>query len=132
MSYTQLRHLRDYLTVIHDHFKGLYNPGSGEPFAMEIEFKITSEDVLAIKQARPWVFGETPLTTTTTTTTTTNNHHDHDHDYDNYDGRRRRWRVWACAGGPQIQRWLPHDAGCCGERAGWGWRRGAGVGCASR
>ncbi len=57
MSYTQMRQLRDYLTVIHDHFAGLYNPGPGEPFAMEIEFKITSEDILAIKQARPWVFG---------------------------------------------------------------------------
>ncbi len=56
MSDVQLTQLRDYLTTIHDHFEGLYNPGSGEPFAMEIEFKITSEDVLAIKQARPWVF----------------------------------------------------------------------------
>ena len=45
------------LEVIHDHFKGLYNPGADEPFAMEIEFKITSDDILAIKQARPWVFG---------------------------------------------------------------------------
>ena len=56
MSYTQLRQLRDYLRVIHDHFHGLYNPAAGEPFAMEIEFKITSDDILAIKQARPWVF----------------------------------------------------------------------------
>ncbi len=56
MSYTQLRQLRDHLTVIHDHFKALYNPAAGEPFAMEIEFKITSDNVLAIKQARPWVF----------------------------------------------------------------------------
>ena len=57
MSNNQLDQLRRHLTTIHDHFAGLYNPGPGEPFAMEIEFKITSEDILAIKQARPWVFG---------------------------------------------------------------------------
>ena len=56
MSADQLRQVRDHLTVIHDHFKGLYNPAPGEPFAMEIEFKITSDNILAIKQARPWVF----------------------------------------------------------------------------
>ena len=56
MSDAQLTQLREHLTVIHDHFEGLYNPGPDEPFAMEIEFKITSEDILAIKQARPWVF----------------------------------------------------------------------------
>ena len=52
----QLTQLRRHLEVIHEDFKELYNPGSGEPFAMEIEFKITSENILAIKQARPWVF----------------------------------------------------------------------------
>ena len=56
MSNAQLNQLADRLTVIHDHFKALYNPAPDEPFAMEIEFKITSEDILAIKQARPWVF----------------------------------------------------------------------------
>ena len=56
MSDAQLAQLRDHLEVIHDHFAGLYNPGHGEPFAMEIEFKITSDNILAIKQARPWVF----------------------------------------------------------------------------
>ena len=56
MSADQLRQLRQHLEVIHDHFKGLYNPAAGDPFAMEIEFKITSENILAIKQARPWVF----------------------------------------------------------------------------
>ena len=59
MSDAQLTQLRDHLTTIHDHFEGLYNPGPGEPFAMEIEFKITSKNVLAIKQARPWVFSST-------------------------------------------------------------------------
>ena len=58
MSDAQLTQLREHLTVIHDHFEGLYNPADGEPFAMEIEFKITSENILAIKQARPWVFGD--------------------------------------------------------------------------
>ena len=56
MSADQLRQLRQHLEVIHDHFKGLYNPAAGDPFAMEIEFKITSENILAIKQARLWVF----------------------------------------------------------------------------
>ena len=71
MSRDQLGQLRQRLTTIHDNFKDLYNPGPDELFAMEIEFKITSDNVLAIKQARPWVFGETALTTTTTTTTAT-------------------------------------------------------------
>ena len=56
MSFGQLHDLRQHLTVIHDHFERLYNLAPGEPFAMEIEFKITSENILAIKQARPWVF----------------------------------------------------------------------------
>ena len=56
MSDDQLRQLRAHLEVIHDHFAGLYNPAPDDPFAMEIEFKITSENVLAIKQARPWIF----------------------------------------------------------------------------
>ena len=56
MSDAQLTQLREHLTTIHDHFERLYNPGPNEPFAMEIEFKITSDNVLAIKQARPWVF----------------------------------------------------------------------------
>ena len=58
MSDVQIGQLAQHLTTIHEHFKGLYEPGSGEPLAMEIEFKITSEDVLAIKQARPWVFSD--------------------------------------------------------------------------
>ena len=48
--------LRRYLEVIHEKFEELYCVEAGERFAMEIEFKITSEDILAIKQARPWVF----------------------------------------------------------------------------
>ncbi|WP_419927282.1 cadherin-like beta sandwich domain-containing protein [Candidatus Poriferisocius sp.] len=60
----QLRQLGGHLEVIHDHFKALYDPAPGEPFAMEIEFKITSSNILAIKQARPWVFSLTNQTAT--------------------------------------------------------------------
>ena len=56
MSDVQLEQLRRHLQTIHEGFKDLYDPAADERFAMEIEFKITSEDVLAIKQARPWVF----------------------------------------------------------------------------
>ena len=56
MSEAQLDQLRRHLEAIHDEFEELYKPCYGEPFAMEIEFKITSENILAIKQARPWVF----------------------------------------------------------------------------
>ena len=56
MTGAQIEQLRTHLAVVHDHFRGLYGVTDGEQFAMEIEFKITSADVLAIKQARPWVF----------------------------------------------------------------------------
>ena len=56
MSDSQVNQLRRHLKAVQERFEGLYNPGSGEEFAMEIEFKITSDNVLAIKQARPWVF----------------------------------------------------------------------------
>ena len=56
LSGDQLSQLRRHLEVIHEHFEDLYEPAPGKPFAMEIEFKITSENILAIKQARPWVF----------------------------------------------------------------------------
>ena len=58
MSDEQLSQLGRHLEVIHDHFERLYDPAPGARFAMEIEFKITSENILAIKQARPWVFGD--------------------------------------------------------------------------
>ena len=62
MSWAEMSRLHKRLEVIHDHFAGLYNPAADEPFAMEIEFKITSENKLAIKQARPWVFGDSAVT----------------------------------------------------------------------
>ena len=58
----QLLQLGGHLEVIHDHFKALYDPAPGEPFAIEIEFKITSSGILAIKQARPWVFSNQTAT----------------------------------------------------------------------
>ena len=58
MSDAQMDQLRSSLRVIHEKFEDLYAVESSEPFAIEIEFKITSDNILAIKQARPWVFGE--------------------------------------------------------------------------
>ena len=65
MSDAQLVQLAQHLTTIHDRFEALYDPATGEPFAIEIEFKITAEDILAIKQARPWIFSDATTTTTT-------------------------------------------------------------------
>ena len=56
MSHDHLRQLGLSLAAIHKRFAELYGIGPGDQFAMEIEFKITSGNVLAIKQARPWVF----------------------------------------------------------------------------
>jgi hypothetical protein len=50
-----LNQMRDYLTVIHDEFAILYDAVDNKTFAMEIEYKITSDSQLLIKQARPWV-----------------------------------------------------------------------------
>ena len=56
MNGDQMTQLRDHLEVIHDEFAELYGTGPDEQFAIEIEFKITSDNILAIEQARPWVF----------------------------------------------------------------------------
>ena len=63
MSDAQMVQLRNSLKAVHDHFETLYGVADGDDFAMEIEFKITADDKLAIKQARPWVFNE-PLSLT--------------------------------------------------------------------
>lgn len=56
LSEAQLNELFTCLKTIHDRFRDLYDVGTHDDFAMEIEYKITSEDKLAIKQARPWIF----------------------------------------------------------------------------
>ena len=56
MSDEQVYQLRDHLGVIHDRFAALYGVSSDEQWAIEVEFKITSDNNLAIKQARPWIF----------------------------------------------------------------------------
>ena len=65
MSREQIDQLRDYLQTIHEAFKILYEATERDDFAMEIEYKITSDNQLAIKQARPWVvFGQFYTTNT--------------------------------------------------------------------
>ena len=56
MTDAQIGALRSQLKVIHDRFAALYGVKPGEKFAIEIEFKITRDNTLSIKQARPWVF----------------------------------------------------------------------------
>ena len=55
LSSDHLNDMRTFLGIIHNGFKTLYDADSQDDFAIEIEYKITSENVLAVKQARPWV-----------------------------------------------------------------------------
>lgn len=54
ISDDDLQKLRDYLLIIHNEFQVLYEAENDPNFAMDIEYKITKDDILAIKQARPW------------------------------------------------------------------------------
>ena len=56
LSSQYLEALRAMLNTIHGRFGQLYSVSADEDFAMEIEYKITAEGNLAVKQARPWVF----------------------------------------------------------------------------
>ena len=55
MDQSYLDQMRDYLSVIHDEFAILYDVEGIEGFGMDIEYKVTADDQLVIKQARPWV-----------------------------------------------------------------------------
>lgn len=55
LTASQLQLMRTYLTRLLAQFRSLYRIPTGTPFAVEIEFKITKDNVLAIKQARPWI-----------------------------------------------------------------------------
>ena len=72
MTEAQMSQLARRLATIHARFAVLYGVAEGEEFAIEIEYKITSDNVLAIKQARPWVFNSAPFTSTSLSTGTDN------------------------------------------------------------
>ena len=55
MDQVYLDLMREYLTVIHNEFAILYDVVGADGFAMDIEYKVTAQDQLVIKQARPWV-----------------------------------------------------------------------------
>ena len=55
MDQIYLDQMREYLSTIHDEFEILYDVVGAEGFGMDIEYKVTAQDQLAIKQARPWV-----------------------------------------------------------------------------
>jgi len=56
LSKAQALELKDQMDLLHYHFRSMYGVPSGDlNWAMEIEFKVTAEGTLAIKQARPWV-----------------------------------------------------------------------------
>ncbi|MCD4707669.1 MAG: PEP/pyruvate-binding domain-containing protein [Candidatus Sabulitectum sp.] len=56
LSVEQIERLADYLDMIHNHYRLVYGINTGNlDFAMEIEFKITFDGELIVKQARPWV-----------------------------------------------------------------------------
>lgn len=55
LNEAQVAQLTRYMERIQDHFSRVYGRARDAEFAMDIEFKITADGNLAIKQARPWV-----------------------------------------------------------------------------
>ena len=58
LSKKHLDEMRKYLGRIHYRFSKLYQKDENDKFAMEVEFKIDSNEKIVIKQARPWVYGQ--------------------------------------------------------------------------
>ena len=56
LTRAQALDLKIKMDLIHNHFRSLYQPANWSSWAMEVEFKITDDGDLLIKQARPWVF----------------------------------------------------------------------------
>lgn len=55
MDQVYIDQMREFLSVIHDGFEILYDVVGAEGFGVDIEYKVTAQDQLIIKQARPWV-----------------------------------------------------------------------------
>ncbi|MBN2444422.1 MAG: hypothetical protein JXJ04_23870 [Spirochaetales bacterium] len=58
LNSTYINQMTDAMEIIHQHFAQLYSKvhiWDYYDFAMDLEFKVTSEGLLAIKQARPWI-----------------------------------------------------------------------------
>ena len=55
MQNEQIFELIEQCRLIHDHFKIRYNAETDNNFAMEIEFLATTDGILKIMQARPWL-----------------------------------------------------------------------------
>jgi pyruvate, water dikinase len=55
LSSAHLDELRRALQRLHRHFTDVYQRQNDDTFAMDIEFKVTIDKQLVIKQARPWV-----------------------------------------------------------------------------
>ena len=66
MTEDYLDQMRNMLRTIHDEFQVLYGAVGSDEFAIDIEYKITVDDQLIIKQARPWASFWTSLPPDTT------------------------------------------------------------------
>ena len=53
MDQVYIDQMREFLTVIHDGFAVLYDVVGADDFGIDIEYKVTAQDQLVIKQARP-------------------------------------------------------------------------------